>query len=79
MNLTRKIRSILTATACFVIMNLISCSADSPTDLTKESIIPKPVSVTATGEVFIFRGITLNLRRQAIILQQFSGRSPVLS
>jgi len=55
MNSTKKIRTILTGTACFVIMNFVSCSTDSPTDLTKESIIPKPVSVTATGEAFTIK------------------------
>ena len=35
-----------------VLMMQISCKTDSPTDLTKENIIPKPVSVTANGETF---------------------------
>jgi len=30
----------------------ISCKTKTPSDLTKESIIPKPVSITATGESF---------------------------
>ncbi len=30
-----------------------SCKNEPPTDLTKESIIPKPVSVTATGKAFL--------------------------
>jgi hexosaminidase len=34
------------------IMLVISCKTQPPTDLTKESIIPKPVSVTATGDYF---------------------------
>jgi len=29
-----------------------SCTAESPSDLTKESIIPKPVNITATGDIF---------------------------
>ena len=29
-----------------------SCKPKTPTDLTKESIIPKPVSITATGDYF---------------------------
>ncbi len=31
----------------------IACSKQAPTDLTKTSFIPKPVSVTATGKAFI--------------------------
>jgi len=55
MNRTNKFRSFMTVTACSVILNLVSCSADSPTDLTNECIIPKPVSVTATGEAFTIK------------------------
>lgn len=33
----------------------ISCKPKTPTDLTKESIIPKPVSVTASGESFTLK------------------------
>ena len=29
-----------------------SCTAESPSDLSKESIIPKPVTITATGDIF---------------------------
>jgi hexosaminidase len=38
----------------FVTMMVIplSCTKETPSDLTKESIIPKPVSVTATGDYF---------------------------
>ncbi len=35
-----------------------SCKSDPPTDLTKESIIPKPVRVTATGKGFLFTSTT---------------------
>ena len=31
---------------------VFSCKQHSPTDLTKENLIPKPVSVTATAKVF---------------------------
>ena len=31
---------------------LMSCGPKTPTDLTRESIIPKPLSVTATGDYF---------------------------
>jgi len=40
---------------CFTIAALflqVSCKTYSPTDLTKENIIPKPVSITASGETF---------------------------
>jgi len=30
----------------------VSCGTEAPSDLTKESIIPKPLSVTATGDYF---------------------------
>ena len=33
----------------------ISCKPKTPTDLTKESIIPKPVSITATGDYFALK------------------------
>jgi len=36
----------------------ISCKPKTPTDMTKESIIPKPVSVTAAGESFMLRAKT---------------------
>jgi hexosaminidase len=35
----------------FVIL-IMSCGTETPTDLTKESIIPKPLSVIATGDYF---------------------------
>jgi hexosaminidase len=39
---------------CLVLLSVavISCKQHPPTDLTKENLIPKPVSVTATTEVF---------------------------
>ena len=42
-------------TCCFIIAALflqVSCKTYPPTDLTKENIIPKPVSATANGETF---------------------------
>jgi hexosaminidase len=47
----------LTITALFIAVMMIipaSCKpkTETPTDLTKESIIPKPVSITATGDYF---------------------------
>ncbi len=45
------------ATLFIIIMLLIqmSCTAETPADLSKESIIPKPVSITATGESFTLK------------------------
>lgn len=33
----------------------LSCKPNTPTDLTRESIIPKPVSISATGEYFALK------------------------
>jgi hexosaminidase len=33
----------------------VSCATKTPSDLTKESIIPKPVSITASGEYFTLK------------------------
>ena len=44
---------------CFIITALflqVSCKMYPPTNLTKENIIPKPVSVTANGETFSLSG-----------------------
>jgi hexosaminidase len=38
-----------------IVLIQISCSAQTPSDLSKESIIPKPVSITATGEYFTLK------------------------
>jgi hexosaminidase len=48
------------ATLFIIIMLLIqmSCTAETPSDLSKESIIPKPVSITATGESFTLKAGT---------------------
>jgi len=44
---------VLFLTAMFFIPT--SCKPKTPTDLTKESIIPKPVSITATGDNFALK------------------------
>ncbi|MDP3003146.1 MAG: beta-N-acetylhexosaminidase [Bacteroidales bacterium] len=48
------------ATLFIIIMQLIqmSCTAETPEDLSKESIIPKPVSITTTGESFTLKAGT---------------------
>ncbi|MGQ7870987.1 beta-N-acetylhexosaminidase [Sunxiuqinia sp. sy24] len=35
-----------------IITGLLSCTPETPTDLTKNTVIPKPVSITATGKSF---------------------------
>ncbi|KAF0233535.1 MAG: hypothetical protein FD181_3787 [Prolixibacteraceae bacterium] len=43
---------VLSAIMAFTILFQVSCTKKIPTDLTKTSFIPKPVSVVATGETF---------------------------
>jgi hexosaminidase len=38
--------------AIFMVLGVVSCKRHAPTDLTRENLIPKPVSVTATAGVF---------------------------
>ena len=45
--------------AIFILVNQIPASAKELSDLTKESIIPKPVSVTATGSFFTLKANTV--------------------
>jgi len=47
----KKTNIISAALASLAILGMTACSA-TPTDLTKANIIPKPVSITATGETF---------------------------
>ncbi len=47
----KKTDIITTALASFALLSMTACST-TPTDMTKANIIPKPVSVTATGETF---------------------------
>ena len=42
-----------------VLLSLISCTQQEPTDLTKEAIIPKPIVVTANGSAFELTGQTV--------------------
>ena len=43
---------VLSAIMAFTVLFQVSCTKKIPTDLTKTSFIPKPVSVVATGESF---------------------------
>jgi hexosaminidase len=53
---------------CMVICSITACSSE-PTDMTKAAIIPKPVSVTATGETFKLG------RSSDIFVQEGSGEA----
>jgi hexosaminidase len=44
--------SVSTGIVVLLMILMISCAKQTPTDLTGESIIPRPVSVTATGDYF---------------------------
>jgi len=44
--------------AMSITLALLSCTPKTPTDLAKTGFIPKPVSVTSTGEAFILKSST---------------------
>ncbi len=49
----------------------ISCMAKTPSDLSKESIIPKPVSITATGNYFtLTKGTDIYIQGESAELKQ---------
>ena len=49
----------------------ISCTAKTPSDLSKESIIPKPVSITATGNYFtLTKGTDIYIQGESAELKQ---------
>ena len=50
--------SITTLVVILLHFILMSCTTRTPSDLSKESIIPKPVSATATGDYFTLRSST---------------------
>ncbi|MCU0363169.1 MAG: beta-N-acetylhexosaminidase [Bacteroidales bacterium] len=52
MNRKSRISRFLVPLASAILMTLMSCSQEIPTDLSKASIIPRPVSVSPTGESF---------------------------
>jgi hexosaminidase len=62
-----KMKKNLKSTAAFFIALMLiaaSCSVKAPSDLTKNNIIPKPVSVTATGDYFTLNpGTTIYVQR----------------
>ena len=70
--LKRKFNQQITGlTIIIMVVLMISCKEEIPSDLSKEGIIPKPVSVEATGDYFIIKPKT------AIYIQ--SGSEEVLN
>jgi hexosaminidase len=51
----RKIQAFGPLTVIFILIFQLSCAQKTPSDLSKGSIIPKPVSVTPTGEFFTLK------------------------
>lgn len=49
------IPTLFIATMITMMVIPMSCKAKTPSDLSKESIIPKPVSITATGDYFTLK------------------------
>lgn len=74
----------------FAVLLQVSCTKKEPTDLTKTSFIPKPVSVIATGDIFNLKPTTVvyyqegveNLQRTAqylaVELNRIGGINPVV-
>jgi hexosaminidase len=54
-----KNKVVLTVIIALIVLLQVSCTKKVPTDLTKISFIPKPVSVVATGESFQLTGSTV--------------------
>lgn len=48
----KKSNLLTAALSSLVLLGMTACSTTTPTDMTKANIIPKPVSITATGETF---------------------------
>jgi hexosaminidase len=51
----KRYNKITALTAIIMLIFQVTGSAKTPSDLSKAGIIPKPVSVTATGKYFTFR------------------------
>jgi len=71
----RKTKSqIISVMIIAAILFQISCKPESPTDLTKENIIPKPLSVTATGDYFCLGGkASIYVQEEADELKPIAG------
>jgi hexosaminidase len=50
-----QIRALVALIVTFVFVIQVACTQETPSDLSKESIIPKPVSVTSTGDCFTLK------------------------
>ena len=62
----------ITALIVLIMLSIpISCSRRVPSDLSKQSIIPKPVSVTATGDYFTLKaGMNIFIRGESVEMKQ---------
>jgi hexosaminidase len=66
-----KNRVILSSIIAIMVLFQVSCTTKVPTDLTKTSFIPKPVSVIATGEsIEINNSVVINFQESVDGLQQ---------
>lgn len=54
---TRLITAFLTIAVFFAVQ--VSCRKEAPSDLSKENIIPRPVTVSASGEYFVIKPTTV--------------------
>jgi hexosaminidase len=59
MYMKKLLQRALVVSAMVTMIFQIACTAETPSDLTASGIIPKPVSVTATGEYFILKPSTI--------------------
>ena len=55
---TMNSKSLFSAIAFLILILQISCNTEPPTDLTKTAFIPRPVSVSATGDAFTVESST---------------------
>jgi hexosaminidase len=66
-----KQNSVVTAIIIVILVIQMSCTTKTPSDLSKESIIPKPVSVTATGDYFALKTNTdIYIQGESVELKQ---------
>jgi len=67
----RQTQTLAVLTTALLLFILISCTKEAPSDLSKESIIPRPVSVISTGEYFKLRpGTDVYIREDSEELKQ---------
>jgi hexosaminidase len=52
----RKLNKVISVSGIIIMLVIsLSCSTNPPSDLSKESLIPKPVSITSTGGYFVLK------------------------